>query len=96
MPYSDAVFPTRLTPLLANAVRLLGSHSYRAISPRFAINTEASGRREEAVVEACRTALALAASTRREKWADLRAARIVTFVCIICIYIFYVREEKRR
>jgi hypothetical protein len=53
--------------------------SYRAISPRFAISTEVSGLAVVAVVEICRVREAvLAASNWRDRFLDLRTARIVT------------------
>ena len=79
MPYSDVVRLTRLWVFNQfNASYPSIQKAYRAISPRFAINTEVSGLTTGATVELRRIAEAPLWLMRRDRWVGFRRARIIT------------------
>lgn len=79
MPYSDAVRPTRLWVFNQfNALYQSVQKAYRAISPRFAINTEVSGLTTGVAVELRRIAEAPLWLMRRDRRVGFRRARMIT------------------
>jgi len=84
MPHSDAVRPTRLRVFNQfNASYQSIQKAYRAISPRFAINTEVSGLTTREAVELRRIAEAPLWPMRRDRWVGFRRARMITMELLL-------------